>query len=216
MNDQPLRFADGGWAEQVGNDLALDLVNTVAWRRDPERRVDRVADVPALLAWARFVDLVDEESEARLERAVARDPRAADAALARVRGLRERLHAVVLPLAQGARPDAADVRAVHTELLEALGRAAVGSVMPLTWLTELDSVDGLADRLAVHAWQLLQRDRAGRLRECRDDSCGWVFLDRSRNGSRIWCSSADCGNRSRARRHYRRHRPEAPPAEASA
>jgi predicted RNA-binding Zn ribbon-like protein len=105
---------------------------------------------------------------------------------------------------------------VFSELVAALGRADVGSVMPLTWRTGLDSVDGLADRLAVHAWQLLQRDAAGRLRECRDDSCGWLFLDRSRNGSRVWCSSADCGNRSRARRHYRRHRADAPPAEVSA
>jgi predicted RNA-binding Zn ribbon-like protein len=217
VKDQVLRFADGGWAEQVGNDLALDLVNTVAWRRDPARRVDRLTDVPALLAWARFVDLADEATEARrLERSAARDPRAADAALARVRELRERLHAVALPIARGAEPDAADVQAVHTELLEALGRADVGSVMPLTWLTGLHSMDGLADRLAVRAWQLLQRDTAGRLRECRDDSCGWLFLDRSRNGSRIWCSSADCGNRSRARRHYRRRRAEAPPAEVSA
>ena len=31
-----------------------------------------------------------------------------------------------------------------------------------------------------------------------------LFLDRTKNHSRIWCSSADCGNRSRARRHYRR------------
>lgn len=216
MDDQVLRFADGGWAEQVGNDLALDLVNTVAWRRDPGRRVDRLADVPALRAWARFVGLVDEEYEARLERSAARDPRAADAALARIHGLREMLHAVALPLARGAQPAAADVQAIHTELLEALARADVGSVMPLTWLTGLDSVDGLADRLAVHAWQLLQRDPAGRLRECRDDSCGWLFLDRSRNGSRIWCSSADCGNRNRARRHYRRHRVDAPPAEVPA
>ncbi len=206
MNDRVLRFADGGWAERVGNDLALDLVNTVAWRRDPARRTDRLDDVPALLAWARFVDLVDEETAARLERSAALDPREAEAALTRVKDLRERLHAVVLPLAEGGQPAAGDVRALHTWLLRALGRADVGSVMPLTWQTPIDTLDALGDRLGVHAWQLLQRDAAGRLRECRDDSCGWLFLDRSRNGSRVWCSSADCGNRSRARRHYQRHR----------
>lgn len=206
MNDRVLRFEDGGWAEQVGNDLALDLVNTVAWRRDPDRSTDRLDDVTALLAWARFVDLVDEETAARLARSGARDPRGAEAALTRVKDLRERLHAVVLPLAEGGQPDAVDVRALHTWLLRALERVDVGSVMPLTWQTSVASLDGLGDRLAVHAWQLLQRDAAGRLRECRDDSCGWLFLDRSRNGSRVWCSSADCGNRSRARRHYHRHR----------
>jgi predicted RNA-binding Zn ribbon-like protein len=215
MNGRVLRFADGGWAERVGNDLALDLVNTVTWRHDPARRVDRLGDVRALLAWARFVDLVDDETAARLERSAGRRRREAGLALARVTDLRERLHAVVLPVARGARPDTADAGALHTWLLEALARADVETVMPLTWRTGLDSLDGVADRLGVHVWQLLQRDAAGRLRECRDDSCGWLFLDRSRNGSRVWCSSADCGNRSRARRHYRRHRDDASPVETS-
>jgi predicted RNA-binding Zn ribbon-like protein len=209
MNGRVLRFADGGWAERVGNDLALDLVNTVAWRRDPARRIDRLDDVPALLAWARFVDLVDDGTAARLERSAVRRPAEAEAALGRVADLRELLHAVVLPVAQGGQPDAADAGALHTWLVGALARADVETVMPLTWRTGLDSLDGVADRLGVHAWQLLQRDAAGRLRACRDDSCGWLFLDRSRNGSRVWCSSADCGNRSRARRHYRRHRDDA-------
>ena len=39
-----LRFDDGGWTEAVGNHPALDLVNTVAWRLDPARTVDRLAD----------------------------------------------------------------------------------------------------------------------------------------------------------------------------
>ncbi len=208
MDDRVLRFADGGWAERVGNDLALDLVNTVSWRPDPARRTDRLDDVPAFLAWARFVDLLDEHAATRLERSAARDPRAAQAALTRVRDLRERLHDVIRPLAEGGRPDPGDVRTLHGELLEALGRSEVESVLPLTWRTTLDSPDGIADLLARHAWRLLQRDTGDRLRACRDDRCGWLFLDRTRNGSRVWCSSADCGNRSRARRHYRRHRGE--------
>lgn len=34
--------------------------------------------------------------------------------------------------------------------------------------------------------------------------CGWLFVDRTRNGSRRWCISALCGNRDKARRHYHR------------
>jgi predicted RNA-binding Zn ribbon-like protein len=34
--------------------------------------------------------------------------------------------------------------------------------------------------------------------------CGWLFVDESRNGSRRWCSMKDCGNRAKARRHYRK------------
>nr|WP_264085191.1 CGNR zinc finger domain-containing protein [Kibdelosporangium phytohabitans] len=42
--------------------------------------------------------------------------------------------------------------------------------------------------------------------ECSGPGCGWLFIDRTRNRSRQWCSSKDCGNRERARRHYRRSR----------
>jgi predicted RNA-binding Zn ribbon-like protein len=33
-----------------------------------------------------------------------------------------------------------------------------------------------------------------------------VYLDTTRNPSRRWCDPADCGNRARQRRHYRRGR----------
>ena len=46
----------------------------------------------------------------------------------------------------------------------------------------------------------------GRLRRCEAPDCDWFFLDRSRNGTRRWCSMETCGNRAKARRHYERGR----------
>jgi predicted RNA-binding Zn ribbon-like protein len=63
--------------------------------------------------------------------------------------------------------------------------------------------------LALHALDLVQTMPLDRLRRCDDDGCGWLFLDSTRNHSRRWCSSGDCGNRDRARRHYARRRPTA-------
>jgi predicted RNA-binding Zn ribbon-like protein len=45
-----------------------------------------------------------------------------------------------------------------------------------------------------------------RLKQCPGRSCGWVFLDDSRNQSRRWCDSRECGNRERVRAHYQRTR----------
>jgi predicted RNA-binding Zn ribbon-like protein len=179
-----LRYDDGGWAEATGGHLALDLVNTVSWRLDPSRTVDRIPDGAALERWARFVGLSAE---------------ADDEVVAKVRRLREQIYAVVQPMATGAEPSAKDVEALRRTLLAALGRVEVAAVMPL----ELAAAD-LPDELAVAVWQLLEHEDAGRLRQCKASDCGWVFLDRTKNGSRVWCSSADCGNRSRARRHYAR------------
>jgi predicted RNA-binding Zn ribbon-like protein len=41
---------------------------------------------------------------------------------------------------------------------------------------------------------------------CPGEGCGWLFFDASKNRSRRWCAMEDCGNRAKARRHYRRSR----------
>ncbi|MET8655767.1 MULTISPECIES: CGNR zinc finger domain-containing protein [Streptomyces] len=64
----------------------------------------------------------------------------------------------------------------------------------------------VCDVLALRAEELLGGDGLGRIRRCAGPGCGWFFVDRSRSGSRRWCSSRDCGNRDRARRHYARTR----------
>jgi predicted RNA-binding Zn ribbon-like protein len=43
-----------------------------------------------------------------------------------------------------------------------------------------------------------------RVRSCQGDTCGWLFLDMSKNRSRRWCSMSDCGNTAKARRYYHR------------
>lgn len=43
-----------------------------------------------------------------------------------------------------------------------------------------------------------------RVKACASDECGWVFFDRSKPGSRRWCSSAGCGNREKTRNYRNR------------
>jgi predicted RNA-binding Zn ribbon-like protein len=193
-----LRLADGGHVELIGNHLALDLVNTVAWRLDPRRAVDRLPDGEALQRWATVVGLPGTVGAPTGE---------ADRAATAVRELREQLHRALQPVALGGPPDAAALRELRTRLLAALAReeVEVARLMPLEWSVDVRTVADLPSRLALAAWDLLAHEDGRRLRQCRDDDCGWLFLDRSRNGSRVWCSSADCGNRARARRHYARH-----------
>jgi predicted RNA-binding Zn ribbon-like protein len=45
-----------------------------------------------------------------------------------------------------------------------------------------------------------------RLKICSADTCRYVFYDRSRNGSRRWCSMDVCGNRSKTRSYRSRRR----------
>lgn len=44
-----------------------------------------------------------------------------------------------------------------------------------------------------------------RMKGCRQ--CEYAFYDRSKNRSAAWCSMSICGNRTKNRTYYRRHRP---------
>jgi predicted RNA-binding Zn ribbon-like protein len=166
--------------ELIAGHVALDLLNTVSWRLDPTRTIDRIATPEALASWCAAVGL--SGAAGQLERVVA---------------VREVVYGAVLPVARGMGPG--DLTALQRLLAPALKRAAPTGLRPLDW-TAAD----LVDELVLAAGRLMEREDLARLRECQDSGCGWLFLDRSKNGSRRWCSSGDCGNRARAKRHYER------------
>ncbi|HET6684501.1 MAG TPA: ABATE domain-containing protein [Gaiella sp.] len=54
----------------------------------------------------------------------------------------------------------------------------------------------LAEARAAGTWE--------RLKACRQETCGWVFYDGSRNRSSSWCSMQVCGGRAKASSYRRR------------
>ncbi|GAB2966266.1 CGNR zinc finger domain-containing protein [Amycolatopsis acidiphila] len=178
----------------VGGHVAVDLVNTVAWRLDPARLVDDVTDPDALVAWLRRTGLAHGKLAAT-ERTVEE-----------VRRLREDLYAVLFASIEQRDPPPEAAESLRAAMLAALSRARVATIVPLRWEFEPARPADLPVLLTLEVWRFLQFTDLTRLRQCADEGCGWLFLDASRNGSRRWCSSADCGNRARARRHYRRAR----------
>ncbi|MFC5265036.1 CGNR zinc finger domain-containing protein [Kribbella qitaiheensis] len=171
--------------ELIGGHLLLDLVNTVSWRLDDSRWIDRLSTPADLDDWCAAVGL-SAGRRAKLED---------------VTQVRETAYLVVLPLARGDEPAKVELQALQELLVDALSRAKPTGLRPLDWTTH-----DLPGTLALSAARLLEHEDLSRLRECQDDDCGWLFMDRSKNGSRRWCSSRDCGNRARAKRHYQRVR----------
>jgi predicted RNA-binding Zn ribbon-like protein len=71
------------------------------------------------------------------------------------------------------------------------------------WELEVDDERRLATR-AVLTWAQLQEEMPGRLRACANHECRLFLIDRSHANAARWCSMKVCGNRMKARRHYRR------------
>ncbi|MFD2419241.1 CGNR zinc finger domain-containing protein [Amycolatopsis pigmentata] len=199
--------ASAGWEfELAGGHPALDLVNTVAWRLDPARTVDRISGFSSLARWSAAAGLIAPDVETDLLQQAAARPDRAQEALREARAIREAVHGVAGAVADGREPGEHHLNTVHRMLARAIGRAEIASVVPWRWTLRPRAPADLPWAIALAAGRLFQEEDLTRLRRCHDAGCGWLFLDRSRNGSRRWCSSADCGNRARARRHYERHR----------
>jgi predicted RNA-binding Zn ribbon-like protein len=74
------------------------------------------------------------------------------------------------------------------------------------WRFDAAKPQSIFGPIAESAAQLLTSDRLGYVKQCPSDTCGWLFLDTSRNHSRHWCSMATCGTPAKVRRFRRRQK----------
>ncbi|MER8656593.1 CGNR zinc finger domain-containing protein [Mesorhizobium sp. M0847] len=184
----------------TGGILALDTANTVVLRNDPEKTFDRFDD-PAEIA--RFADAASgfrgAELGGRPLEATSPD-RIAPVVLA-IRETTDRLFRGAV--SKGALA-AGDLAAFLKACANGLDRSPAEIGAPGRPFGDPSTPIAFEAALAVSALSLLRDDTVARLRIC--PSCSWLFVDRSRNSSRLWCDMAVCGNRQKASRHYRRRR----------
>ena len=186
--------------------LCLDFINTEGEVRNSPP--DRVESVDLFLDWALQNGLTNEENARGLRDSAAATADGTESFLAAARGLRESLYRIFSALAEDNPPPANDIAALDQELCTTLPQ------LRLVWRDDgfQWALPPKAKRLpevlwpiALSAADLLRSELLLRVKECGSDTCSWMFIDESRNRSRRWCDMADCGNRAKARRFYRRH-----------
>ena len=194
----------------------LDFVNTLAWRLT-DRPVEYLGSYEDLLAWGRQAGLLVPDETEVLSEWAATNPEEARGALSRAVALREVVHRVLNAAIAGEPQDEDALSILNRELSAALSRLRVAPaasddayVWAWDWSGD-DSGEAPLDRplwpVARSVAELLTSPNLGRVKVCGGEGCGWMFLDESRNASRRWCDSRDCGNRERVRKHLARKRP---------
>jgi predicted RNA-binding Zn ribbon-like protein len=203
MSENERRLAH---AALIGGAVCLDFTNTVSSRHDAAPR-DKLQDYADLLAWSTRAGIVDERESRRLRQRARQDPDAAEDMLRRARELREAIYRAFVALQARRRPSAHDLAIVNHELANALAQSrivAAADGYTLGWEAESERLDAPLWEIARSAADLLTSNQWRRVRACANDTCGWLFVDTSRNHSRRWCAMNDCGNRAKAHRHYAR------------
>lgn len=102
----------------------------------------------------------------------------------------------------GAAPDPAAVESINRAGSAVLLRVVIDHA-GTTRVESVSSspVDSTLGAVLAAVYEVVRSGLWGRLRMCANPSCGWVFFDRSRNHSKVWCEMAECGNRAKARRY---------------
>jgi predicted RNA-binding Zn ribbon-like protein len=187
--------------------LCLDFLNTLPQR--PLGRGERLLSYADLVRFALEAGAIDQRAAEQLGAEAARHPRLARRALQGALALREVLYRVLVGRGSGTLPAPADLEELNHALADALAHrqlTARGGELDWTWEAREMSLDRPLWPILESAAELLTSDRAGRVRECDSETCGWMFLDLSPAARRRWCDMKSCGNRAKARRHYQRQR----------
>jgi predicted RNA-binding Zn ribbon-like protein len=191
----------------------LDFVNTLAWRLT-DRPVEYLGSYEDLLVWGGQASLLAPDETEALSEWATTDPEEARGTLSRAVALREAVHRVLTAAITGEPQDEDALSKLNRELSGALSRLrlapAAGGAYVWAWDRGGDDGGPPLDRplwsVARSAAELLTSPKLGRVKVCAGEGCGWMFLDESRNVSRRWCDSRDCGNRERVRAYFARKR----------
>jgi predicted RNA-binding Zn ribbon-like protein len=186
--------------ELAGGHPALDFLNTIQNWSVPAP-VDYLGDFRDALRFGRAAGLLTG-GEAR-----ALGARPAAAEVARLRELRAVLERIFRRQVIGRAPGEADLDHLAGALADAARatRLRGGAGKPVrSHIALAAGAEVLRLRLAQAAAALLTSPEMDRVKSC--PTCGWLFLDTSKNRSRRWCSMRTCGSSAKSRTYYRRKR----------
>jgi predicted RNA-binding Zn ribbon-like protein len=193
------------------DDLSLDFANTMEWRLS-DSPVEELGDYQALVEWASSIGLTNASITEQLAAQARADPLATAECYQRAIRLREAIYGALTALALSARPQDADLAVINAELGAALTHLHLhpsGRSLEFAWAGADPPLQSVLWPIVQAAMNLMTSPEISRLGICADDrGCGDLYLDRSKNHTRRYCSYG-CANRAKAQRHYARSKQKA-------
>jgi predicted RNA-binding Zn ribbon-like protein len=184
-----------------GGRPCLDFVNSVHNRYAVELE-DYVQQPQRFIEWCLRAGVLRPDDGVRAPRTV--HQRAA--LMRQVVALRHHLHALLTSRIDGVPPPADAVRRLDQWLHRAWASQSLESDGQMHWRDDAYNVLLPLKRIALDALDLISDPSGSRLRRCANtSSCGWLFLDTSKNQRRRWCAMETCGTAVKVKR-YRRSR----------
>jgi predicted RNA-binding Zn ribbon-like protein len=207
------RTTTGNKQSTISGKLCLDFANTAEWHAS-EHPKEKLKTYNDLVKWALLVEILSELEAQKLIRKAKRESSRVEEVLERAIELREAIYHVFSDVANGNIPPKKDMAVINLNLSRTMAQSRLVHTEDgfiLSTRGGKGELDRMLDSIVRSAAELLTSGSIGRVKECADDrGCGYLFLDKSRNRSRRWCDMADCGNRAKAKRFYRKRQKTQP------
>ncbi|GGP14740.1 CGNR zinc finger domain-containing protein [Oceanobacillus neutriphilus] len=190
----------------IGERLCLDFANTVSWHNSDTPK-EWLINYEKLVEWSRYADILSSPQQMSLLEKANHHPDQAAKVLEEAIELREAIFCLFRSIAAGLETDSLDRAILNKYLTRAYSLAEIipeESTYTLSFQKGENELDYMLWPIVQSAIDLLLSEKLDRVKQCEGEPCGWLFYDSSRNKSRRWCSMADCGNREKARRHYKK------------
>jgi predicted RNA-binding Zn ribbon-like protein len=183
-----------------GGRPCLDFVNTIHDRYAVEVE-DYVQQPRRFIEWCARAGVLRPDDGVRAP--LAAHKRAA--LMREVVTLRHHLHALFAARIDNLPPPPDAVRGLDSWLHQAWTSQSLGADGHLHWRANAYDARLPLKRVALDALELLGEQSSQRLRRCANTStCGWLYLDTSKNQRRRWCAMETCGIANKMRRYRRR------------
>jgi predicted RNA-binding Zn ribbon-like protein len=184
-----------------GGRLCLDFVNTIHDRYAVDAE-DYICQPERFIEWCVLAGAIRSG-----EHIAAPEGAGQRAALMRkVRTLRHRLDALLTSRIDGVPPPADAVQCLDQWLHRAWASQSLEVDGQMHWRDDAHNALLPLKRIALDALDSISDPSVSQLRRCANtSSCGWLFLDTSKNQRRRWCAMETCGTAVKMKRYRRRH-----------
>jgi predicted RNA-binding Zn ribbon-like protein len=184
----------------IGNDLSLDLVNTVGYisSANPTEKLNSFSD---LIEWSKQGKLISNDEATLMFAEAEKNILGSEKIFQRVLKFRKSVYNIFKAIINREEISGRDLTVFNSELSRAMSKAEIFCHKgELIWDWRNNGLERILFQIARIAAELLTSSDLEKVKCCSGEYCGWLFYDTSKNTRRQWCDMRDCGNLAKARR----------------
>jgi len=185
---------------------AFDFTNTVHSRKD-NFVFDYLNSYDDLLQWSAKTSLLPERRLRLLAASAAKESAKAESILRKAKVTREVLYSVFSSIAVHVQPKAdllEKFNEIMGEAMSNLNYVFENGEKVLKWPETPVNLEEPLWHVLKSVFDIWYQEDVSRIKEC--GSCGWLFLDKTKNKRRRWCNMQTCGSNEKALRYYYRQK----------